>query len=76
MAVDVIGEPRSATSTNILFMHRASQVNTDLYSHLFSNSNFDELRKRPMSASICGHLILSLRADVRSLADLVASSKY
>ena len=83
MAVDVGGEPRSMTSSfltkltfsRIELMHWASRRNTVSSRPRLTNSNLDEFRKRPMSASMHEHLFMSSHTDLGSPAT-VASSKY
>ena len=82
MAVEVSGEPRSMTSSfltkltfsRIEFMHYVSRRNTVSRPRL-NNSDLGGFRKRPMSANIHEHLLMSSYTDLGSPA-IVASSKY
>ena len=83
MVVGVSGEPRSMTSSfstkltfsRIEFMHCVLRRNTASSRPRLTNSDLDGFRKRPMSASIHEHLLMSSQTDLGSPA-IVASSKY
>ena len=56
-------------------MHCVSRRNTASSRPRLTNSDLDGFRRRPMSASIHEHLLMSSQADLGSPA-IVASSKY
>ena len=63
------------TLSRIEFMHRVSRRNTVSSRPRLTNSDVDGFRKRPMSASMHEHLLMSSHTDHGSTA-IVASFKY